>query len=134
MKLASFIKRSTLMSWRVVTPQLMGGAVRQRLRDSRRLVGPLLLLVAVPSCQSPVDPAITDPDAFFIDGRIEFLNLEGGCWSLRTTEGQRYEPRPLTEDYRVDGLKVRAAIKFDPVGGGICQFGPVVRVLWIRRR
>ncbi len=118
----------------MITLNLMGKTVRQRLYSRRRLVVPLLLLATVTSCRSPVDPVITDPDAFFVDGRIEFLNLEGGCWSLRTTEGQRYEPRPLTEDYRVDGLKVRAAIKFDPVGGGICQFGPVVRVLWIRRR
>ncbi len=112
----------------------MGRAVRQRLKGRRRLAIPLLLLAAGMSCRSPADPPISNPDAFFVNGTIQFVGVEGGCWSLRSDEGTRYEPYPLTEEYRVDGLKIRAALKIDRSGGSVCMIGTIVEVLWIRKR
>jgi hypothetical protein len=40
----------------------------------------------------------------------------------------------LADDFRRDGLPVRAAIKRRRDRGSFCMIGPVVEVLWIRRR
>jgi len=68
MRLASFIKRSARNRWPVITPQVMGGAVRQRPDCRSRGRGPLLLailsvalIVPVEACgQAPTVPNAAD--------------------------------------------------------------------------
>ncbi len=79
------------------------------------------------------DPPIDDPDAFWVNATVQFTPLEGGCWTLAVEE-KTYEPINLTEEFREDGLQVRAALKPRVDMASVCQVGQIVEVLSIRRR
>jgi hypothetical protein len=110
---------------------------------SLRVAAPLWLrscllagLVACGDTASPplTDPPVDDPAAFVVEGTVVFLNLEGGCWGIRVAERTTYEPRGLPSEFRRDGLAVRAAVKTPDRAGSFCMIGPIVDVLWVRRR
>ncbi len=104
--------------------------VSLRRRHSARGVGLrsvfCICIAAAFACSNPYDPVISDPDAFFIDATVEFLQLEGGCWALRVEDDTRYQPIGLEEAFRVDGLDVRAAVKLRPDVGSFCMIGQPV--------
>jgi hypothetical protein len=77
---------------------------------------------------------VSDPEAFLVNATVEFLQVEGGCWALRLDQRTRYQPLKLEERYRVDGLEVRAAVKFRRDMGSFCMIGEIVEILWIRQR
>jgi hypothetical protein len=79
------------------------------------------------------DPPIDDPDAFWVNATVEFTPLEGGCWTL-AVEDKTYEPINLAQEFREDGLQVRAALKPRVDMATICQVGQIVEVLSIRSR
>lgn len=45
------------------------------------------------------------PDGVLAVGVVEFVSVEGGCWTIRT-DGTRYRPTDLPEAFREDGLRV----------------------------
>ncbi len=79
------------------------------------------------------DPEIDDPDAFWVDATVGFTPVEGGCWKL-VVDDTSYEPIGLDEEFREDGLAVRAALKARPDLASICMVGQLVEVLSIRVR
>lgn len=79
-----------------------------------------------------MDPQIDDPDAFWVDATVTFMNLEGGCWTL-AADDKTYEPINLTAEFREDGLPVRAALKPRTDVATTCMVGEIVEVLSIRR-
>ena len=97
------------------------------------LVVGALLLSACGEDEALVAPEldVDDPQAFIIDGRVEFLPLEGGCWSILADDDTRYEPLGLPEEFRVHGLRVRAALKLRSDLASICMIGTIVDVVEI---
>jgi hypothetical protein len=75
----------------------------------------------------PTDPALT------IEGTVERLEVEGGCWVIRSADGKQYEPMGLTEEFRQNGLRVRAVIRIRPDMASICQVGTIAEVVSIER-
>lgn len=87
-----------------------------------------LALAALGSC-GPLGP-----DGFFSGtGTVEFLQVEGGCWSIQT-ETERYEPVNLPEEFEEDGLRVRFEAEVREDLGSICQIGPIIELREIERR
>jgi len=64
--------------------------------------------------QAPTDSSsTTTPDTVTSDsvlqgtGTIRYVDLEGGFYGLVAEDGTKYDPTPLPESLRVDGLRVR---------------------------
>jgi hypothetical protein len=94
----------------------------------------LAAIASASGCRDVADPLVPDPDGFVVDGVVEFLDIEGGCWAMRTGDITRYEPLDLAEEFRRDGLKIRAALKLRTDVGSYCMLGPRVEVIWVRGR
>lgn len=92
----------------------------------------LFACLAVASAVSCSDT--TEPDSTQIVATVEFLNVEGGCWSLLASDGVRYEPVGLGEEFREDGLRVTATVRPLEEVASVCQVGKIVAVESIRRR
>lgn len=73
----------------------------------------------------------TGPDGVEIEATVEFLAVEGGCWSLRAADGTRYEPLELAEPFREHGLRVVATVRRRADIGTVCQIGDIVEILSI---
>ncbi len=113
------------------------GRTRRQLAVAAWLAGLSVALVLVTtafSCSTnPQDPVIDDPGAFWVDATVAFTPIEGGCWML-TVDDTTYEPINLEQEFRVDGLQVRAALKPRADLASFCMVGQIVEVLSIRRR
>lgn len=96
----------------------------------RRSLLPLLtaVLLAAPvlSCDDATGPSLVP-----IEATVEFLAVEGGCWSLVAADGTRYEPLELAEPFRQHGLEVVVRIRRRGDIGTVCQVGQVVEILSI---
>lgn len=101
----------------------------------------LLCAMAVAGCGStdlpdPVDlldPGQVPEEALTLEGTVEFVPVEGGCWSIVTGD-RRYEPIGLPEAYERDGLQVRALVLPRDDLASICQIGQIVELLRIEPR
>jgi hypothetical protein len=68
-----------------------------------------------------------------ITGTVQHLDLEGGIFVLRTTDGTRYSPTNLPEAFRVDGLRVEADARRREHMVSIGMAGELVELLRIRK-
>ena len=75
-----------------------------------------------------------DPQRFTLDATVRFVNIEGGCWALVAGDATRFEPVGLPDDYKIDGLRVRATLRHRPDMASFCMIAPLAEVLSIRRR
>jgi hypothetical protein len=69
-----------------------------------------------------------------ISGVIRYYELEGGFYAILGEDGETYNPINLPEEFRQDGLPVRAKIRPRHDMMGIHQAGPLVEIIEIRRR
>lgn len=106
-------------------------AAPSRLRRALALL--LALGLTLGACGS-ADTGTSNPDAFSVQGTIEFLELEGGCWSILAPDSTRYEPVDVSDQFRHHGLRIRATIKLRTDLGSFCMIGPIVEILSIERR
>ena len=74
---------------------------------------------------------IVGPD-MSTDAQIEFVNIEGGCWLVVTSE-RSYEPMNLPESFRIDGLSVRIEAEFLWDRGSFCTGPPYLDIKKIER-
>lgn len=98
-------------------------------RRSYLFLGACLAVVSAVSCSNT-----TEPDPAQIAATVEFLNVEGGCWSLLASDGVRYEPVDLGEEFREDGLQVTATVRPLAEVASVCAVGKLVAILRIQRR
>jgi hypothetical protein len=80
----------------------------------------------------PPDSAAAD-SVVTIAGVIRHFDLEGGFFAIRGDDGVTYDPSNLSEDFRRDGLRVRARVRLRPDMGGIHMVGPIVDIIEIER-
>jgi hypothetical protein len=81
---------------------------------------------------SPGDPASAD-SVVTISGVVRHFDLEGGFFAIRGDDGVTYDPSNLADDFRHDGLRVRARARLRPDMSGIHMVGPIVDIIEIER-
>lgn len=84
------------------------------------------------SCTAAKTSTEYPADSFVIEGTMEFLNIETGCWLVVTKSGTRYEP--AGEDLSIlwhDGLPVTLRVRQMKEVASVCQAGTVVEVFQI---
>jgi hypothetical protein len=60
---------------------------------------------------SPVFDTTVADDVIQGTGTIRYVNLEGGFYGLVADDGAKYDPTPLPDSLRKDGLRVRFRIQ-----------------------
>lgn len=76
----------------------------------------------------------SDAAAVTITGTVDYLEIEGGHWTLVESDSSRYVPLSLPEAFRSDGLPVEARAVLRENRVSVCQCGPVVELKSIERR
>jgi hypothetical protein len=71
--------------------------------------------------------------AFTIVGTIRYLDIEGGGWVIAEDGGKSYQPQNLSEEFKKDGLRVRAKVQRVKDAVGILQAGEIVRIIQIEK-
>lgn len=69
--------------------------------------------------------------SWILEGRVRYLNLQGGCWAVEDDRGQRFELVGEADNLsriRKDGMKVRLLVQSEQ-RMSYCMIGPLVRVL-----
>jgi hypothetical protein len=69
-----------------------------------------------------------------IDGVIRYHELEGGFYAVQSKDGETYNPINLPDEFRQDGLPVRARLRLRNDMMGVHQVGPMVEIMEIRKR
>ncbi len=92
----------------------------------------LLAVTLLTACATPApDNGTSDATLTGAVATVEFVELEGGCWTLELA-GERLLPLALPDEYRVDGLRVRVSLRVVEAAT-ICQMGRAVEVESIER-
>ena len=69
-----------------------------------------------------------------ITGTVHRLDLEGGLFVIRSTEGTQYNPINLPETFRVDAMAIEADAYLRESMASISMVGPIVELIRIRGR
>ncbi len=112
---------------------------------SRRATRGLVLLGCVSgsaaACHSQSPPWVTLPavpdsvgPAIHIVGTIEHAEVEGGVYTIRSSDGTNYNPTNLPQQFAKAGLAVEADGRTLHGVAGIHQVGPMVELRRIRER
>lgn len=95
----------------------------------------VLTVLAMPACGILGGVGVGDDEdenELESEGVVEFVDVEGGCWSLRSGN-EVYEPLNLPEGMKIDGLEVEFEGELRDDVATICQIGPVIELEEIRR-
>ena len=80
-------------------------------------------------------PAVVgSTSAFRVVGNVQHLNLEGGVFVIRDSEGVQYNPMNLPEAFRIPGLRVEADARRREDTASIGMVGPIIELVRIRRQ
>lgn len=85
-----------------------------------------------PASDTTASPPVTDDRPIEGTGTIRYVDLEGGFYGLVAEDGTKYDPTPLPDSLREDGLPVRFRIKEKDVMT-TRMWGTPVEVLGIER-
>lgn len=73
-----------------------------------------------------------DPNAYIIEGRMYFKDIEGGCWQFIDGNNQHYEiVGDNVELIQIDGLYVKLIVRDYTYTSSICMVGKIVELLEI---
>jgi hypothetical protein len=82
----------------------------------------------------PATPSPSIPEGeFSVDGTVLKLPIETGCWVIRTLEGTEYEPINLKDEYRNEGMRVRADLRARSDMASTCMVGTIVEIVKIEK-
>jgi len=88
---------------------------------------PIMFLALLAGCAS----AQNIEEQSVMTGTVEFLDLEGGCWVIRTDEGKALSPIDLPRLFQRQGLRVSFTATPEPGIITTCMAGEPVRILTI---
>lgn len=116
----------------------ISGAHRSR---SARPTMRVLVVLLVAACARAPDgggwdvlmPAAADAETTRIAGPVTYIDLEGGLFVIRGSDGTNSSPTNLPEAYRDDGLSVQADVVRRDDAASIGMVGPIVDIVRIRR-
>jgi len=93
----------------------------------------LVVVMVIGGCDVWEDGSATPDEVVTITGTMQYLEIEGGVWTIEGTTADTdspttYQPINLPESFRVDGQKVRvrARIREDMVS--FQQVGPIIDI------
>ncbi|PTX55024.1 hypothetical protein C8P63_12346 [Melghirimyces profundicolus] len=100
--------------------------------------GTVLLAVALflPGMWVSGDRAAAEPPTTILEGRMHYLDIQGGCWVLVEDRGRRFElvaEPALLQPLKVEGLRVTVEVRPDSNLVGKCMAGRMVRLIRIIR-
>lgn len=103
------------------------------MKRTRSSTAPLLIsAVLLAACATPApDNGASGMTLTGGMATVEFVELEGGCWTLKLA-GERLLPLALPEEFRVDGLRVRVSLRLVEAAT-ICMMGRAVEIESIER-
>jgi hypothetical protein len=86
-------------------------------------------LLILSSCAT-IDLSDYEPGSFIVEGNIIYLDVEGGCWQLRTADGKSYEisSETLSDLFRENSYAEMVVHPIDDASS-ICMAGKLVEVL-----
>ena len=93
----------------------------------------LVLLVAVGTPAARAGDKEKGADILSGTGTINHIDLEGGFYGLIADGGQKYLPKDLALEFKVDGLRVRYQVKILTGVVTIYMWGTPVEVLSIEK-
>jgi hypothetical protein len=76
--------------------------------------------------------ACGDEETGWIEGIVEFVEVEGGCWQIEGNDGVSYEPINLPLEFQEHGLAVLFSAKHRGDLASTCMVGKIVEILEIR--
>ncbi len=92
---------------------------------NKKLVGFITVLALVLVAGGALASGLLTRD---LSGTMEFVDLEGGFWAV-VSDGERFIPLGLSEEYMVEGLKVRFKVVEQPDMMGIHMAGTYVEII-----
>jgi hypothetical protein len=70
-------------------------------------------------------------DVIAFEGRVVYLNFEGGFWGIVCSDGRKYDPLGLPPKFQMDGLRVRGKLRPRSNLMSFHMWGTIVEVLEI---
>jgi hypothetical protein len=94
----------------------------------------LCAVIALTGCSISGLVGGDDDDEKEVDanGVVEFVGVEGGCWSIRSGN-EVYEPIDLPEGMKIEGLAVEFEGEVRSDLSSTCQIGPMIELEKIER-
>jgi len=96
----------------------------------------IIVLTLLTGCTLPArgeQPTGSDT-SFTLVGSVVRVDLEGGFYGLIDPDGNRFDPDRLPEEFRIDGLAIRARLQPLPPTVGFHMWGKKVHLISIDRR
>jgi len=93
----------------------------------------LILLVAAGAPAARAGDKEKGADILSGTGIISHINLEGGFYGLIADDGQKYLPKDLAREFKIDGLRVRYQVMILTGVVTMYMWGTPVEVLSIER-
>lgn len=88
----------------------------------------MCISVAASSCAP--ENTMTLKGSYIITGTMRYLDIEGGCWQFKSTNGTDYEILgSQTDRIQVDGLLARLRVRNSNEGATICMVGTIVELI-----
>lgn len=100
---------------------------------STKIIVVLVLLVAMGTTAAWAGDKEKGADILSGTGTINHIDLEGGFYGLIADGGQKYLPKDLAREFKVDGLRVRYQVKILTGVATIYMWGTPVEVLSIEK-
>ena len=87
----------------------------------------LLLGLSAQSCMTDIG------EYTVVTGTVVYLSFEGGFYGITGDDGRHYDPINLSQDFRIDGLRVRFGVKELKGMSSYHQWGVLVEVVHIQK-
>ena len=107
-------------------------------RDLPKLYGTIIclaLIVALGGCHnpSPADSKTGAVPSQTVTGTVRYIDVEGGFYGIVTDDGKKLDPVNLPQEFRKDGLRIRARVEPLQDRVSIRMWGTPVRIIEFKR-
>lgn len=90
----------------------------------------VIITIFLSSCSGLEQTQNYPDDAFIINGIMNYLEVEGGCWQFMSEEGETYEIVGLNvAPLRVNGQRAEIVVREIPGVMSVCMVGKMVELL-----
>lgn len=69
----------------------------------------------------------------FVSAEVKYISLEGGFYGIETDDGENLDPIKLSEEFKVDGLKVYLTYKVLDDQVSFHMWGRIVEIIEIKK-
>lgn len=100
------------------------------MRHLKKLFPFLVLVFVITHCNDIT--STTDAD-LYLEGKITYMEIEGGFWAVRTDD-ETYEPANLPTEFQEEGLEVAIAANIEEDKVSYRMVGPIIHIVEIEKR